>query len=352
MSQRKLVLLFALAVAVAAPATASAAPTVTVTGDDGNPVPLNATAPFGMRQMDATVNAAVPASDAGNYTVQVFGPDNVAVTSLSPCWDPEFTTSSRGFPDYRGNGTYTMVLRYFAEADTDCNGTASERRFQYVINGSSAVTAPATRVLTRAPNSFVTNTHQLGVAPQPGAFSYEIRYALGGVTGPDGAITGPSDEAFVNTANGLADFRFPKPGRYVIVARARRGDFFTPWSPAVTVDAVAPFDLERVTFPDSRGPRYKLRGQVRERVARGKVSIAIAKRWKKGKFRKLGSAKINGKGRFTKKFRVSGYGKFRLRYTYRGSSLVTAGRVTERIRSASASSSAGGSALRSGRRSS
>ena len=48
MSQRKLVLLFALAVAVAAPATASAAPTVTVTGDDGNPVPLNATAPFGI----------------------------------------------------------------------------------------------------------------------------------------------------------------------------------------------------------------------------------------------------------------------------------------------------------------
>ena len=64
-----------------------------------------------------------------------------------------------------------------------------------------------------------------------------------------------------------------------------------------------------MTFPDSRGPRYKLRGQLRERVARGKVTIAIAKRWKKGKFRKLGSAKLNSKGRFTKKFRVSGYGK-------------------------------------------
>ena len=200
-----------------------------------------------------------------------------------------------------------------------------------MINAGSAVTAPPAKLLTRAPNSFTTNTHQLGVTLNPGASTYEVRYALGGVAGPDGAITGPSSETFVNTANGLADFRFEKPGRYVIVARAKRSIFSTPWSPAAVVNAIAPFDLERVRFPDSRGPRYKLRGQLRERVARGKVTIAIAKRWKKGKFRKLGSAKLNSRGRFTKKFRVSGFGKYRLRYTYRGSSLVAPGRVTERI---------------------
>ena len=117
MSQRKIVLLLALAVAVAAPATASAAPTVTITGDDGNPATLSAV-PFGLRNMDVTVTAAVPATDTGNFTVQVFGPDNVAVTPLTTCLDPEFTTSTRRFADYRGNGTYTVVLRYFAEADT------------------------------------------------------------------------------------------------------------------------------------------------------------------------------------------------------------------------------------------
>jgi hypothetical protein len=332
MPQRKILLLLALAVTVAAPATASAAPTVTVTGDDGNPVTLNAAAPFGMRQMDVTVNAAVPAGDAGNFTIQVFAPDGVAVTPLSSCIDPEFTTSTRRFADYRGNGPYTVLLRYYAEADTDCNGAASERRFQYVINAGTAVTAPATRVLTRAPNSFVTNTHQLGVALNPGAFGYEIRYALGGVVGPDGAISGPSGEAFLNTANGLADFRFTKPGRYVIVARARRGDFFTPWSGAVAVNAIAPFDLERVTFPDARGPRYKLRGIVRERAARGsRVTLYIAKKWKGRKFRKIGRAKVNSKGRFTKRFRQRGYGKHRLRYTFKGNSLVAAGRVTQRV---------------------
>ena len=331
MSHRKLALVLALGVTAVAPATASAAPTVTVTGDDGNPAPLNAAAPFGLRNMDVTVNAAVPASDAGNFTIQVFAPDGVAATPLSTCLDPEFTTSTRRFADYRGNGTYTVVLRYFAEADTDCNGAASERRFQYVVNAGTAVTPPPTRVLTRAPNSFVTNTHQIGVALNPGAFGYEVRYALGGVVGPDGAISGPSSEAFLNSSTGLADFRFTNPGSYVIVARARRGSFNSPWSAPVNVTAVAPFDLERVTFPDSRGPSYKLRGQVRERVARGRVTIYIAKRWKKGKFRKVGRAKINSKGRFTKRFRVGGYGKYRLRYTYKGSNLVTAGRVTERI---------------------
>jgi hypothetical protein len=100
----------------------------------------------------------------------------------------------------------------------------------------------------------------------------------------------------------------------------------------VTVSVVAPFDLERVSFPDSRGPSYKLRGQVRERVARGKVTISIARGKKKGKFHRIGKAKINSKGRFTKRFTVRRTGTYRLRYTYKGSSLVAGGRVTEQVR--------------------
>lgn len=333
MSHRHIVLLLALAVATIAPASASAAPTVTVTGDDGNQAALNAASPLVLRNMDVTVTVAVPAREAGNYTTQVFGPDNVAVSSLSVCWDPEYTPSSRSFADYRGNGTYTLVLRYYAEADTDCNGAASERRFRYVINAGVAVTAPATRLLTRAPNSLVTNRYELGVGLNPGASNYEVRYALGGVVGPDGAISGPSAETFLDTTTGLASFRFDRPGSYVIVARASRSSFFSPWSAPATVNAVAPFDLERVTFPDARGPRYKLRGLVRERAARGgRVTISIAKGWKGRKYRRIGRARINARGRFTKRFRQRGYGRYRIRYTYRGNNLVAAGRVTQRVR--------------------
>jgi hypothetical protein len=329
MSHPKLVSLLALAVFAAAPATASAVPTATVTGDDGNPVPLGASAPS-FRNMDVKIAVSVPASERANYTVQVFGPDNTAATILSPCLNAGDARSSS--VDYRGNGAYTAVFRVFGESNTSCSGTATESRLQYVVNGGSGVTPPPTRVLTRPANSFVTNNYDLGVALNPGALGYEVRYARNGAVGPDGAISGASTEAFVNTTSGLAGFRFAKPGRYVIVARARSGSFFTPWSAPAVVNAVAPFDLDRVTFPDARGPGYKLRGKVRETAARGsRVTIYIAKRWKGGKFRRLGRAKVNRKGRFTKRFNQRGYGKFRLRYTYRGNKLVAAGRITQRV---------------------
>jgi hypothetical protein len=333
MPHRKLFLIV-LAVGALLPASASAAPTVTVTGDDGNPTPLNAASPIGLRQMQVTLDVSVPTADTENYNAQVFGPDNVGATTLSSCRDPDISPTARSSVDYRGNGAYTAVVRYFAASDTDCNGTvARETRLQYVVNAGTGVTPPPTRVLTRAPNSLVANTHELGVNLNPGAISYELRYARGGVTGPDGAITGPSAETFVNRTTGLAPFRFDRPGRYVIVGRARAlGSFFTPWSAAVTVDAIAPFDIERVSYPDARGPSYKIRGQVRERAARGRVSIAIARGRKKGKFRRFGTAKINSKGRFAKRFRLRRTGVYRIRYTYRGSSLVAAGRVTQAVR--------------------
>ena len=98
------------------------------------------------------------------------------------------------------------------------------------------------------------------------------------------------------------------------------------------VTTVAPFDLERTSFPDARGPSYKVRGQIRERGARGKVTVSIAKGRKKGKFHRIGKAKINSKGRFTKRFKVRKTGTYRLRYSYKGSSLVAAGRATEAIK--------------------
>jgi len=324
----------AVAVAVCAllPASASAAPTATVTGDDGNPLPLNASAPTGIRNMDVQADVNVPTSDTAYYTSQVFDQGGIAASSLSSCRSTRFSPTAKSVASYRGNGTYTVLVRYFPSSDSSCTRAASEHRFQYVINAGTAVTGPLGRLLTRAKNAFLTNTHQLPVALNPGASSYEIRYALGGVAGPDGAISGPSGEAFLDRTTGLADFRFDKPGRYLVVARVRSVDFFTPWSAPIEVNAIAPFDLERVTFPDARGPRYTLRGQVRERIARGKVTIAIARGRKTGKYRRLGTAKINSKGRFTRRFTVRRTGTYRLRYSYKGSGVVAAGRVVETVR--------------------
>ncbi|MDX6724855.1 MAG: hypothetical protein QOD73_3259 [Solirubrobacteraceae bacterium] len=313
------------------PASALAAPTATVTGDDGNPAAMNLSEPISIRNMEVEADVNVP--DATNYTSQVFDAGGVAASSLASCRDAHFSPSARNFADYHGNGTYTLLVRYFAASNDTCTGTArAQYLFKYTINAGTAVTGPPGRVLTRAPNSFVTNPYLLPVALNPGASTYEVRYALGGVTAPDGSISGPSAETFVDRTTGQAEFRFDKPGRWLIVARAQNGSFFTPWSAPVNVNAVAPFDLERVTFPDARGPSYKLRGQVRELAARGKVTISIARGKKKGKYHRLGKAKINSKGRFTKRFKLRKTGRYRIRYTYKGSDLVAAGRVTESVR--------------------
>ena len=312
------------------PASALAT-TVTVTGDDGNPVALNAAEPLTIRNMDVAAEVNVPTA-APYYTSQVLDAAGAAASSLSPCRDTRYGPTWKNYTDYHGNGTYSVVLRYFKAGDSDCNGAATGATFRFTINAGVGIATPPGRALTRAPNGFITNTYKLGVALNPGASSYEVRYALGGVQGPDGAISGPSAETFVDRTTGLADFRFSKPGRWLIVARAKSGDFYTPWSAPVNVTAVAPFDLERTSFPDARGPSYKVRGQVRERAARGKVTVYIARGKKKGKFRKIGKAKINSKGRFTKRFTVHKTGVYRMRYTYKGSSLVAGGKVTEQIR--------------------
>jgi hypothetical protein len=322
-------LLSASALLALLPATASAA-TVTATGDDGNPVALNATAPTALRNMDVDAEVVVAESEAAYYRTVVVDGAGTPASSESPCRATRFGPSWTNYADYRGNGTYTVILRYYGAST--CATATREQRFQYTVNAGTAVAAPPGKALTRAPNSFATNAYSLPVALNPGALTYEVRYALGGVVGPDGAISGPSAETYVDRTTGTAPFRFDKPGRYVIVARVKAGDYFTPWSAPITVTAVAPFDLQGVTFPDARGPRYKLRGQVREVAARGRVIVSAARGRKGGKYRRLGRARINSKGRFTLRFRLRRTGVYRLRYTYKGSDLVNAGRVTEMVR--------------------
>ena len=98
----------------------------------------------------------------------------------------------------------------------------------------------------------------------------------GGVIGPDGGISGPSRDAFLDRNTGLADVSFLEPGSYVMVARVNGGGgYFTPWSAPINFRVKAPFDLSYVGFPDQSGPSYKLRGDparpLRPRQARDRL---------------------------------------------------------------------------------
>ena len=240
------------------PASALAA-TATVTGDDGNPVALSTTAPISIRNIGRHDRG--DGRHGRGAVLHEPGLRRGRHPGLEPRLVPHDALQPDGEELRRLSRQRDLHLRACAASRTsNCTGTANEEAFRYTVNAGTAVTAPTLRLLTRLPNSFPTRTHQIPVALNPGAVIYEVRYARGGVAGPDGAISGPSAETFVNRTTGLADFRFDKPGRWLIVARVKSGIFFTPWSAPVNVNAIAPFDLDGVTFPDARGPSYKLRG--------------------------------------------------------------------------------------------
>lgn len=325
------IVLAATALTAAGPAAAQAA-TVTVTGDDGNPVAINPAAPPTIRNMDVQAVTNVTAADGPYYRAQVIGPDGVAASSPGICARPATLNSTTSFADYRGNGTYRVVVRRYT--DSACNTpTGAPAEFPYTIGAGVAIGQPQGWLLSRQPNSVSPNTHSFGFNQNPGATLYEVRYARGGVIGPDGAISGPSAEGFVDRTTGTVPIRFDAPGRWVIVARAKTDDFFTPWSAPVTVQVKGPFDLQTITFPDSRGPSYSLRGVVREKAAAGRrVRVAIARGRKGGKFRTLGRPKIRRNGTFALRFRVQRTGRYRMRYTFRGSNLVAGARIVQSVR--------------------
>jgi hypothetical protein len=319
----------ALAALALLPATASAA-SATITGDDGNPLAINTSAPTPIRNMDVKYAVAFDASDQAYHTTTVVGPDGAAAASGSSCYPKSAITNVDRYADYRGNGAYAVVVRTFT--NSACTAGAKEQRFLYSVNAGTSITPPAGTVLTREKNSYSTITHKVPVALNPGGIAYEVRYARGGVIGPDGAISGPSTDAFLDRNTGLADARFTEPGQYVMVARVKSGDYYSAWSAPISFVVKAPFDISFTSFADYQGPSYKIRGTLREKFARGKVAVYLAKGRKKGRFHRVGRARINSKGRFSKRFTVRRPGVYRLKYVYKGSSLVTRGSVTEGIR--------------------
>jgi len=313
-------------VVAAAPATAA---TVTVTGDDGNPVTLAPGVPASIRNMHVEVGVALAGTEK-SYALSVAGP-------VAPAASPR-TCSSGSVPlsiDYQGNGAYTATVTTYT--DISCKAGAKPATYSFTVNASTALAAPTGNFLTRKPDDYGAIEYQVPISLNPGALTHEIRMAAGGVIAPDGSISGASKELFANATTGAVPTRFDAPGTYVMVARAKgfsggAGQFFSPWSPPITLRVFAPFDFSGSTsFPDSRGPRYKLRATLREKAATGKVKISMARGNKGGKFRSIGKARIR-RGVIKKSFTQHRTGKYRLRFSYKGNKSVAPGTVTQKIR--------------------
>ena len=201
-----------------------------------------------------------------------------AETGTSFCWDTRFTTDDRHLVSYRGNGVYTLQISLFR--DRDCKTPNSTINLQWTVGASVALGAPAGPLPTRQAGSFNTIMQQLDFAPNPGAVTYEIKFAKGGVVQPDGSLSSPAlKDGFFNRATGKVEIiGATEPGEYVVVARGRSGDYYTAWSPPITMKLMAPFDFSTRTFPDQRGPRYSVRATLREASAAGsRVTVAVAK---------------------------------------------------------------------------
>ena len=119
----------------------------------------------------------------------------------------------------------------------------------------------------------------------------------------------------------------------MVVARARNGDYYSPWSAPVTLKLfVAVRHVER---HGRRRPRTELqaaRHAARRVGAGGRVTVAIAKGKKGKRFRTMGKAKVNSKGIWTLRFTVRKYGYYRVRYSFAGTALVPRGAIYEVVR--------------------
>lgn len=308
--------------AFAWPATASALE-VSVTGDDGQ----------GQRFTGQTIRNMAPQLLFGlapgeAYGVAVTGPGGRPASTTIPC-----STSTQPIPiTYQGNGVYTVGVT--AYGDPACGGVPNSRVLTFTIGAGVALASdPNTPLLTRQPGEFATVTHRLPISGNPGADTYDVRYSDNSRLTADGGLVGPSKSASVDPATSTVPLRFSEPGRYTVVARARIfGGAATPWTAPLTLRVYAPFDFASSSFPDARGPSYRLRVRLREETARGRVRISVARRWTgRARYRSRGTARIR-KGGFTKRFTLKETGTYRIRYRFEGSATTAPGTVVEKVR--------------------
>ena len=312
-------LLVVSAAATMAPAAASAAVSVTVTGDDGNPIALGGT--LNIRNM--TPKLAISPTGSDHWGVSVTGPNGALVASDTGCL---MNPLPEKFVDYVGNGTYTVNLTTY---NASCVATGTQT-LPFTITASTAITPPPGAALTRQPGSTIPNTVTLPIDLNPGALSTEAFVERNVTANPDGSLPGTPEQVFPDTTTKTVAIRLDKgPGTYVVAAHAKgftgqlNPQAFGPWATPVTILTFAPFDLQKFTWTDSRGPSYRFSAVIRATGATGRVNIAVG-RGSKGKYRSLGTAKISHH-RFSKRFRLTKLGKYRIRFKYKGNATVAGG---------------------------
>jgi hypothetical protein len=322
----------AITTAVVAPATASAV-TVSVTGDDGNPVALGG--PVNIRHMSPQVAVALGAGE--NYGFTVTGPNGAQVAVQDSCVK---AGDSPRQVDYVGNGAYTVNLTRYSNAT--CTTAAGTSAVSFTITASVALGQPTTPVLTRKAQSTIPNTVNLPIDLNPGALTHEVFAERNVQLNPDGSLPGAPKALFADSTTKTVGVRLDQgPGTYVVVARAKgysglnTPNVFTAWSAPATIRAFAPFDTQRFTWTDTRGPSYRFSATIRATGASGNVTVGI-RRGSKGKFRSYGKVKIR-KHRISKRIRLPRTGTYQMRLGYRGNSTVARGsevrsfRITRRI---------------------
>jgi hypothetical protein len=321
---RKALLAISAAVVVAtfAPTAANAAVGLSVTGDDGNPVALGGT--LNIRNMNPLLGISSTSTD--NFSLSVTGPNGAKVASDLTCFN-DYNTSQKPI-DYIGNGTYTVTLTTYT--NDLCTAGASTRALPFTITASTAITPPPSAALTRKPGSTIPNTVTLPIDLNPGALSTDAFVERNVAANPDGSLPGTPEQLFPDPTTRTVSIRLDKgTGVYVVAAHAKgytgvmNPQAFGPWATPVAIRAFAPFDLQRFSWSDSRGPSYRFTATIRATGASGRVNIAIG-RGSKGKYKSLGTAKIS-KHRFSKRFRLTRLGKYRIRFKYKGNSTVAGG---------------------------
>jgi hypothetical protein len=188
----------------------------------------------------------------------------------------------------------------------------------------------------------IPNTIALPIDLNPGALGTDVFVERNVTPNPDGSLPGTPEQLFPNTATKTVDVRLDKgPGVYVVAAHAKgytgllNPQAFGPWSPPASIRAFAPFDTQKFTWTDTRGPSYRFSAVIRATGATGTVTVGV-RRGTKGKFRSYGKVKIR-KHRFSKRIRLPRTGKYQLRLGYKGNSTVAPGsevrsfRITRRI---------------------
>lgn len=317
------------ALLAAATAPAALAASATVTGADGSPVPLSPTSVARIGTLAPVVDVAQTAG-GGRYAVTVTDPAGNAAAAPTACEDPARPTRT-GLP-YRGNGVYTVSVTSFLPTDVTCQTPIGPPEgFRFEIAGGVTVNRRSPFVL-RAPGSTRLAPLALPVALAPGADRHEVRWSRSLRIARDGTVKGRTQRGEVNAAAGAATLTFARPGVYTVVARALRNGIGTPWSKPVRVRVLAPFDLQSVRYTDRSGPDFRMVGQVRERSARGRVTVAIARGARGGRFTPIGTARLSGSATFTAGFTAIRAGAYRLRFSYDGSRSVARGQAQITVR--------------------